>query len=399
MQILLGKHIILGVSGGIAAYKAAELVRRLRDAGATVRVVMTTGAQAFVTPLTFQALSGNPVHTALLDPAAEAGMGHIELARWADLVLIAPASANLISRLAQGRGDDLLATICLATEAPIALAPSMNRVMWADAATQSNIEILQTRGMHRFGPAEGPQACGEVGEGRMMAVSELVERSAGLFLHQRLAGRRVTITAGPTREAIDPVRYLSNRSSGRMGFAMAEAAREAGATVTLIAGPVHLPTPPGVERIDVVSAAEMLAAVQSGIAMTDIFIAAAAVADYRPVRVAKDKIKKSDATLSLEMARTEDILATVASRAERPFCVGFAAETHDLADYARDKLERKQLDMVAANDVSQPGIGFDSEDNALLVLWRGGEKHLARARKTELARHLITLISERLSSR
>ena len=261
MQSLLGKHIVLGVSGGIAAYKAAELVRRLRDAGAIVRVVMTAGAQEFVTPLTFQALSGNPVHTALLDPAAEAGMGHIELARWADAVLIAPATANLIARLAQGRGDDLLSTLCLASEAPIAIAPAMNRVMWADVATQANVETLQDRGIHRFGPAEGAQACGEIGEGRLLEVPELVARTAGLFAHQGLLGKRVLITAGPTREALDPVRYLSNRSSGRMGFAMAAAAREAGAAVTLIAGPVHLPTPEGVERVDVISAAEMLAAV------------------------------------------------------------------------------------------------------------------------------------------
>ncbi|MCP5230862.1 MAG: bifunctional phosphopantothenoylcysteine decarboxylase/phosphopantothenate--cysteine ligase CoaBC [Zoogloeaceae bacterium] len=386
MNPLLGKHILLGVSGGIAAYKAAELVRRLRDAGADVRVVMTRGAQAFVTPLTFQALSTHPVHTDLLDPAAEAGMGHIELARWADLVLIAPASANLIARLAQGRGDDLLSTLCLATEAPIALAPAMNRVMWADAATRHNISTVRERGIRLFGPAEGEQACGETGAGRMLEVPELVERAAGVFAHQALAGRRVLVTAGPTREAIDPVRYLSNRSSGRMGFAVAEAAREAGAAVTLIAGPVHLHTPPGVKRVDVISAADMFAAVSNAVANTDIFIASAAVADYRPAAIASDKIKKTARTLSLELERTEDILAHVAARDPKPFCVGFAAETRDVAGYARDKLARKGLDMIAANDVSQPGIGFDSEENALQVLWADGEAALPRARKSVLAR-------------
>lgn len=396
MSYLRGKQIVLGVSGGIAAYKAAELLRRLRDAGASVRVVMTRGAQAFVTPLTFQALSTHPVHTDLLDPEAEAGMGHIELARWADLVLIAPASANLIARLAQGRGEDLLSTLCLATEAPLALAPAMNRVMWADAATEANISIVRERGVHLFGPAEGEQACGETGTGRMLDVPDLVDQAAEVFAHQALAGKHVLITAGPTREAIDPVRYLSNRSSGRMGFALAEAAREAGAVVTLVTGPVNLPTPPGVERINVISAADMLAAVDRAIATTDVFIAAAAVADYRPIASATDKIKKTEATLRLELERTEDILAHVAASDPKPFCVGFAAETRKVIDYARDKLTHKRLDMIAANDVSQADIGFDSEDNALSVLWRDGETTLPRARKTILARQLIALIAEHL---
>jgi phosphopantothenoylcysteine decarboxylase/phosphopantothenate--cysteine ligase len=392
-QSLFGKHILLGISGGIAAYKSAELTRRLRDAGAEVRVVMTRAATQFVTPLTFQALSGHPVHTALLDEHAEAGMGHIELARWADAVLIAPASANTIACLAQGRGEDLLSTLCLATAAPIAFAPAMNRVMWADAATQDNCTTLSARGYSQFGPSSGAQACGEIGEGRMLEVDELVSSLAAIFRSGVLQALRVVITAGPTHEPIDPVRYIGNRSSGRMGFALAEAAHEAGAAVTLIAGPCALTTPADVKRIDVETAAEMLAAVQQQTPRCDIFISAAAVADYRVAKIAKQKIKKHDEHLSLELVRTPDILASVASSTPRPFVVGFAAETEALADHAHDKLQRKQLDMIAANDVSSKDIGFGSEYNTLQVFWQDGQQTLPRARKTSIARQLIQLIA------
>ncbi len=390
---LFGKHILLGISGGIAAYKSAELTRRLRDTGAEVRVVMTQAATQFVTPLTFQALSGHAVHSELLDANSEAGMGHIELARWADAVLIAPASANTIARLAQGRGDDLLSTLCLATTAAIAYAPSMNRVMWADTATQSNCATLTARGYTQLGPASGVQACGEIGEGRMLDGDDLVSALASIFRTGILQGQRVLITAGPTHEAIDPVRYLANRSSGRMGFALARAAHEAGAAVTLIAGPCALATPADVERIDVVTAAEMLAAVQQRTPACDIFIASAAVADYRPAEIIGQKIKKSAAEIQLTLVRNPDILATVATSSPRPFVVGFAAETEALVDNARDKLARKQLDLIAANDVSGTDIGFGSDYNALQVIWPNGEQSLPRARKATIARQLIGLIA------
>jgi len=390
---LFGKHILLGITGGIAAYKSADLTRRLRDAGAEVRVVMTRAATQFVTPLTFQALSGHPVHTALLDEMAESGMGHIELARWADAVLIAPASANTIARLAQGRGDDLLSTLCLATAAPIAYAPAMNRVMWADTATQENCTTLVTRGYHQFGPASGAQACGEIGEGRMLEVADLVSALAGFFKTGALQAARVVITAGPTHEPIDPVRYIGNRSSGRMGFALAQAAREAGAAVILIAGPCELATPADVKRIDVETAGEMLAAVQQQLQRCDIFISTAAVADYRVKQIADQKIKKQDEHISLELVRNPDILASVASSTPRPFVVGFAAETEALEAHARDKLERKQLDMIAANDVAAKDIGFGSEYNTLQVYWQDGQQTLPRARKTAIARQLVQLIS------
>ena len=390
---LFGKHILLGISGGIAAYKSAELTRRLRDAGAEVRVVMTAAATQFVTPLTFQALSGNPVHTALLDENAEAGMGHIELARWADAVLIAPASANTLARLAQGRGDDLLTTLCLACAAPIAFAPSMNRVMWADAATQANCLSLTTRGYTQFGPSSGAQACGEFGEGRMLEVDELVSALAAVFKSGALQALRLVITAGPTHEPIDPVRYIGNRSSGRMGFALAQAAREAGAAVTLIAGPCTLATPADVTRIDVETAAEMLAAVQQHTRQCDIFIATAAVADYRVENIAAQKIKKHDEHLTLDLVRNPDILASVASSTTRPFVFGFAAETEALEDHARAKLKNKQLDMIAANDVASKDIGFGNEYNALQVFWQDGQQSLPRARKTTIAKQLIGLIA------
>ncbi len=389
-----GKHILLGVTGGIAAYKSADLVRRLRERGAEVQVVMTDGAREFVTPMTFQALSGRPVRTDLWDPAAEASMGHIELARWADLVLVAPASADFLARLAGGRADDLLATTCLATAAPIALAPAMNHQMWANSATQANVALLKERGVQVFGPGTGDQACGEVGAGRMLEPAELAALADSTLVPSGvLSGRRVLITAGPTREPIDPVRFISNRSSGKMGFAVAQAAREAGAQVVMICGPVALATPPGVRRIDVESAADMLAAVQAEVRPDDIFISTAAVADYRPAQAADHKIKKTEESLALQMARTTDIIGTLAAGAPRPaFVVGFAAETDAVEQNARSKMLRKNLDMIAANEVGH-AKAFDCADNELIVLWRNGRKLLPRNAKTELARELIELIA------
>tara|TARA_R110000764_G_scaffold112153_5_gene199090 strand:- start:1636 stop:2862 length:1227 start_codon:yes stop_codon:yes gene_type:complete len=401
MQPLINKQVVLGVSGGIAAYKSAELIRRLRDAGAEVRVVMTQAAREFITPLTLQALSGHPVHGDLLDPEAEAAMGHIELARWADLVLIAPATADLMARLAQGRGDDLLTTLVLATDAPIALAPAMNQAMWRDAATQANLELLLTRGVKVFGPGSGGQACGDVGPGRMLEPTDIAARAAECFQRGSLSGKHVLINAGPTREAIDPVRYISNYSSGKMGFALAEAAMEAGARVTLVAGPVNLPTPARVARIDVVSAEDMLAACEAALP-ADLFIASAAVADYRPANCAEQKLKKtpgSEDGMTLTLVRNPDILATLAAHPQRPWTVGFAAETHDLMTYAADKLQRKNLDMIIANDVSQSGIGFNSEDNAVTLIDRAlNSSELPRASKTKLAREIIARIAELMAT-
>jgi phosphopantothenoylcysteine decarboxylase/phosphopantothenate--cysteine ligase len=389
-----GQRILLGVTGGIAAYKSAELVRRLRERGAEVQVVMTAAAREFIGALTFQALSGRPVRTDLWDSAAEAAMGHIELARWAEVVLVAPASADFLARLAAGRADDLLATVCLATAAPIAVAPAMNRLMWANSATVANVECLRQRGVRVFGPAEGAQACGEVGEGRMLEPAELADRLAALLpATGPLSGRRVLITAGPTRECIDPVRFISNRSSGKMGFAVAQAAREAGAEVVLVSGPVSLPTPPGVRRVDVESAEAMFAAVQAEVAAADIFISTAAVADYRPAHPCGQKIKKTSERLQLELERTTDVLASVAARPDRPFVVGFAAETESVEHNARAKLVKKNLDMIAANEVSHTK-GFDCEDNHLIVLWRNARQDLGAGPKLALARDLIRLIGE-----
>jgi phosphopantothenoylcysteine decarboxylase/phosphopantothenate--cysteine ligase len=399
--MLEGRRILLGVSGGIAAYKAAELVRRLRDAGAEVRVVLTASAARFVTSLTFQALSGQPVRSALWDDAAEAAMGHIELARWAELVLIAPASADVIARLGAGIADDLLTTLCLATAAPLALAPAMNQQMWANAATQDNVARIAARGVRVLGPASGSQACGEFGAGRMLEAQELVAAIAGLLAPPLLAGVRALVSAGPTFEDVDPVRYLGNRSSGRMGFALAQAAAEAGAAVTLVAGPVGLSTPAGVARIDVRSADEMRAAVLNAVAEQGLFISAAAVADFKPAAAAMQKLKKSSAPqgFELRLEPTRDILAEVAALPRRPFLVGFAAETDKLAEYARAKLEGKRLDMVCANRVGLPGCGFDAHENELLVLWPGGERAMPRASKAELARQLVALIAARMGER
>lgn len=396
MAHLFNRNVVLGVSGGIAAYKSAELVRQLKELGADVRVIMTRGAREFITPLTLQALSGRPVHTELLDTEAELGMGHIELARWADLLLIAPATADLLARLAAGRADDLLTTVTLATAAPKLLAPAMNQQMWRDPATSANVATLAERGFQMVGPADGEQACGDVGPGRMEQPAAIAQAAAALFSSGLLAGRRVVITAGPTREALDPVRYLSNHSSGKMGYALAQAAADAGARTTLVSGPVHLDTPEHVHRIDVQSAQEMLRECLALAPECDIFIACAAVADYRPAAVAGQKIKKGAETITLELQRNPDILATVSAAAGAPFTVGFAAETTDVLTYARGKLESKGLDMIVANDVSETGIGFNSEDNAVTVLWRNGSRVLARASKAAIARDLIALIAVQL---
>jgi phosphopantothenoylcysteine decarboxylase/phosphopantothenate--cysteine ligase len=396
MSSLLDRRILLGITGGIAAYKSIELVRRLKEMGTDVQVVMTPAAAAFVTPLTLQAVSGRSVRLELLDANAEAGMGHIELARWAELIVIAPASADFIARMAHGLANDLLSTLCLASDRPIAVAPAMNRLMWLNPATQTNGETLRQRGVLLWGPASGEQACGEVGEGRMLEPLQLRELITAFFTRSGLlAGLRVLITAGPTREALDPVRFISNRSSGRMGFAIANAAAAAGAQVTLISGPVALPSPVGVERIDVESAGQMHETVMQRVAGTDIFIATAAVADYHPVTVAAQKIKKTQQTLTVTLARNPDILAAVAAQKQGPFTVGFAAETEHVLEYAHDKRRRKKLDMIAANQVGVPGRGFESRQNALHVLWEGGERVLALADKTQLGHELVALIAQR----
>ena len=393
------ERILLGVTGGIAADKSAEIVRRLRERGADVQVVMTAAARQFVTPLTFQALSGRPVRTDLWDEAAEAAMGHIELARWADRILVAPASADFLARLAHGLASDLLTTLCLATDVPIIVAPAMNRLMWANAATRANMASLAARGIDVIGPAEGDQACGETGPGRMVEPDVLAAAVMDApATSGALAGRKVIITAGPTRERIDPVRFITNRSSGKMGFAVAEAARDAGAEVILISGPVSVCTPRGVRRVDVETADQMLAAVNENLAGTDIFIAAAAVSDYRPVQVSTEKIKKTSDSLMLALSRTTDILATVAAGAARPFVVGFAAETQNVERNALAKLEGKNLDMIAANQVGE-GLAFDQDDNALTVYWRGGRRELKRAEKSQIAAELIALIAERFANR
>ena len=400
MQTLAGKKILLGISGGIAAYKCADLTRRLSERGATVQVVMTPAAKEFITPLTMQAVSGRPVSESLLDPAAEASMGHIELAKWADLVLLAPATADLIARMAAGMGNDLLTTLVLATDAPVAVSPAMNQQMYRNLATQENIATLSRRGMMIWGPAAGEQACGDVGPGRMLEPMQLVERCEQFFGPKPLAGRSVLITAGPTREAIDPVRYISNHSSGKMGFALASEAAALGARVTLIAGPVSLSTPSGVTRIDVQSAQEMYDAALEHARSHDVFIGCAAVADYRPHQVATQKIKKTDQSdaMSIEMVKNPDIVASVAALNEhRPFTVGFAAETQDVAHYAKSKLAKKNLDLICANDVSVAGQGFNSNDNAITVYWKEGEQSLTLASKQDIATQILTIINDKLA--
>jgi phosphopantothenoylcysteine decarboxylase/phosphopantothenate--cysteine ligase len=390
-------NIVLGIAGGIAAYKAPDLVRRLKERGADVQIVMTASAAEFVTETALQAVSGRPVRSNLWDKEAERAMSHIELARWADVILIAPATAEMMSRIVSGAAPDLLTTICLATEAPLAVAPAMNHVMWNNPATQANRKTLEERGVHILGPDVGSQACGETGAGRMLepgaiaaAVFDLgVSHGDGL-----LAGRKVVITAGPTREAIDPVRYISNRSSGKMGYALARAAIAQDAEVILVSGPVDLPEPPGVEIVRVTTAQEMYDATHAIIAGADMFIAAAAVADYRPAKVSDQKIKKTQEDMTIELVRCPDILASVAALEDGPFTVGFAAETHNVEDYALGKLENKRLDMIIANQVGVD-LGFDSDENAVSVFWKNGEKRFPKADKSALANELVELVAER----
>ena len=411
LSVIPHKNILLAVTGGIAAYKSAILVRRLKDFGFDVRVVMTQGAQAFITPLTFQALSGNPVHTELLSPEAEAGMGHIELARWADLVLVAPASCDTLAKFAQGLADDLLSTLYLATNAPVWVAPAMNQQMWAAKATQRNLKTLVEDGVHVIMPDAGEQACGDVGLGRMPEPEDLARQVAAYFHQQQrelaekfglLAGKNVTITAGPTREAIDPVRYISNHSTGKMGFSLAAACYAAGAKVTLIAGPVSLDTPNGVQRINVSSAVQMLDVSLNQLKQgCDIFIATAAVADYRVAQVAEHKIKKAGDELAVSLVKNPDIVATIALQQQRPFMVGFAAETQNVEEYAAGKLVAKKLDMIACNDVSRPDIGFASDENAMTVFFAQSyqmeKRELEKASKQEISKQLVEAIRDALA--
>lgn len=396
-MVLKNKKIVLGITGGIAAYKCPEIVRRLKDLGADVRVVMTNGAKEFITPLTLQAVSGNPVSDSLLDPAAEASMGHIELAKWADLLVIVPATANTIAAITAGLANDLLTTICLATDAPIAIAPAMNQQMYKAAVTQDNLKKLTQRGVLIWGPGSGVQACGDVGQGRLLEPAQIVElvqqhftSTQPLELPEEQLDLNILITAGPTREAIDPVRYISNHSSGKMGFSIAQAAKELGAKVTLVSGPVSLSTPQDVERINVISASEMHQQTLERAPSHDIFIACAAVADYRPSDVSDQKIKKNNDDMTVVMIKNPDILADVSAlTSQRPFCVGFAAETQDVETYARGKLTRKKLDLIAANNVSVAGQGFNSDDNALTLYWSNGQHELPLANKQELAKQLV----------
>ena len=394
-QSLSGKRIVLGIGGGIAAYKCADLTRRLIERGADVRVVMTNAAKEFITPLTMQAVSGHPVSDSLLDPAAEASMGHIEIAKWADLILLAPATADLIARVAAGMGNDLLTTVCLATDAPVAIAPAMNQQMYRAVATQENLATLTRRNHPIWGPASGEQACGDIGMGRMLEPLQLVALIEEHFAEDDLLGSSFLITAGPTREAIDPVRYLSNHSSGKMGYAIAAAAAKRGASVTLVSGPVNLPTPANVTRVDVQSAEDMHAAVQHHAGKHQIFIACAAVADFKPASAANQKMKKQDGhdEMTLTLVKNPDIVASVAAMKEnRPFTVGFAAETQDVEQYARGKLTKKNLDLICANDVSQQGQGFNSDQNALHLYWPNGDKALPLANKSDIGHQLVSEI-------
>jgi phosphopantothenoylcysteine decarboxylase/phosphopantothenate--cysteine ligase len=405
MSTLNGKNIVIGITGGIAAYKSADLTRRLIEAGADVRVVMTAAATGFVTPMTFQALSGHPVFFDNNDDSDASGMKHIEMARWADAIIVAPASANTIAKFAHGRADNLLTTLCLASEAIKCFAPAMNRVMWEDLSTQSNCKRLIEKGWFQFGPASGSQACGEIGEGRMLEVSDILASLEDCFEPGELQGLNLVITAGPTYEAIDPVRFIGNRSSGRMGYAIADAAREAGANVTLISGPSQLSPPEVKNFVAVESADEMQRAVMSSIKNCHIYISTAAVSDYRVAEVAKQKIKKTEHSLTLKLTKNDDIISAVANHQARPYVVGFAAETDNVAENARQKMLRKNLDMIVANDVSEspddkPDIGFNSDYNALHVFWSSngqlaGELQFEVARKSQLARQLISLIANK----
>jgi phosphopantothenoylcysteine decarboxylase/phosphopantothenate--cysteine ligase len=394
MSDIQGRRVLLGVTGSIAAYKSPDIVRRLKDQGAEVRVVLTSSAEKLVSPTVFQAVSGEPVRGDIWDEQAEAAMGHIELAKWADLILIAPATANLIAQLATGSAENLLTTICLASEAPVTLAPSMNQAMWRDAATQANCDVLRKRNVMFIGPDDGEQACGDVGPGRMTEPANIVSRLARGGESGPFEGLRIMVSAGPTREAIDPVRFVSNRSSGKMGFALAKAAADAGAEVTLIAGPVNLPTPPRVERIDVETTQQMCDEALARVGDMDIYIGAAAISDYRPRQAAAQKIKKSADTFTLEMIKSPDLLATVAALESGPFTVGFAAETEKLEQHATDKLNRKKLNMIVANLVGE-NLCFDADDNEVIVLWQDGRQPLAKLSKQELARQLVNIVATR----
>lgn len=388
---LANKQIVLGVTGGIAAYKSADLVRRLRENGADVRVVMTKSAQEFITPLTMQAVSGHPVHDDLFDLKAESAMGHIELARWADVILVAPTSADFMAKIANGQADDLLTTLTLATSAPIMIAPAMNQKMWTNETTQENLKILQSKKIKIVGPADGSQACGDVGPGRMIESEEIVKNIIELFEPNILQGKTVLITAGPTREAIDPIRYISNESSGKMGYAMAEAARDAGARVILISGPVSLPSPARVHQVNVVSAEDMFQAVKEHIADADLFFSVAAVSDYRAETKAKQKIAKKEPTFVLQLERTVDIVASIANLPKKPIIVGFAAETDNVLANAKAKLINKKLSMIIANLVGE-GIGIGEDENAVTVIWDDQEKVFEKTTKKKLARELIALV-------
>lgn len=401
LQTLAQKRVLLGISGGIAAYKSADLVRRLKERGAEVRVILTDAAQHFITPLTLQAVSGNPVSSSLLDPAAEAAMGHIELAKWADIILVAPASADIIARLAHGLANDLLTTCVLASAAPVAVAPAMNQQMYKNIATQKNLATLTAHNFYIYGPGVGEQACGDVGSGRMLEPLELVSALEKHFsAEQQLNNIKITITAGPTREAIDPVRYISNHSSGKMGFALAQAAAAMGAQVTLISGPVQLATPAGVTRIDVTTAQQMHDAALAQATQNDIFIGCAAVADYRVAEIASEKMKKTASEgIELKLVKNPDIIAAVAAlTAQRPFTVGFAAETQNVVQYAKDKLARKKLDLICANDVSNTELGFNSDHNAVTLVWQHGEQALPAQPKADLAKAILQHIYTQFSA-
>ena len=398
MSSLSQKRIILGITGGIAAYKSAEITRRLQDEGAEVRVVMSESAQEFIRPLTLQALSGNPVHTDLLDPEAEAAMGHIELARWADLVLIAPATANFVATLNQGSANDLMSSICLATTAPVMIAPAMNQAMWSNSASQQNIENLKQREVLILEPDNGIQACGDVGPGRLPQPETIVRQVASVFKTGEMTGKKVVITAGPTREAIDPVRYISNHSSGKMGYAIADAMIDAGAEVTLISGPVSLKQPDRCTLVSVTSAHEMLEAATKAVQGTDIFISAAAVADYYITETSDQKIKKKSDKMTLNLAKTPDIVSIVKENNPKLFVLGFAAETQKVEQYAREKLASKNLDAIIANDVSREDIGFNSDDNEALWVEQESTHHFSKCNKAQLARDLVALLATKLES-
>ena len=400
MNSLANKNILLGVTGGIAAYKSAEIVRSLKKAGSSVRVVMTKSAEEFITPLTLQALSGNKVSSELLDPESELGMGHIELAKWADAILIAPATANTLAKLASGRGDDLLSSISLAFEGPISLAPAMNQAMWKDSRTEENIKKLINSKFQIYGPGSGEQACGDVGLGRMLEPDEIISSFSLLFEEGLLMNKSILISAGPTQEPIDPVRYITNKSSGKMGYSLAQASLEAGAKVTLISGPVNIEAPEGVHLVKIKTAEEMHEAVMHHIRNSDVFISSAAVADYKPENFSKEKIKKSnkDLDISIPMTENKDILKSVGAMENKPYLVGFAAETNDLIKNAKLKLSKKKLDLIVANDISNTEIGFDSDENEVTLINNEIELFIEKGPKKRVASKIIQYISEQLTS-